>query len=289
MIDIICNPTSGTGRGLEVGKEIDALLTEKKLGHHFYLTEYPAHATELARRSAMQHTDIVLSVGGDGTTLEVACGLAGTTTMLGIIPAGTGNDFIKTINLPKDPMQALETILRCAGKKTDLIRLNDRYFLNETGTGFDVCVLDYAEKAKKHCRGLMPYLYGVICTIFKFKPVSVTYSLDGGAPVSKELLVFGAGNGRFIGGGIEIAPEAVPDDGLLDIVIINKMKKLRMVSVLLPLLKGKILTFKETEHLRASHVVLDGKDMRLNVDGEIFTMNHAELTVLPGALLVIRP
>ena len=289
MIRIICNPTAGNGRSEKTGALVDRTLTEKNVPHEYLLTKEAGHATRLAREAAENGTDTVFAVGGDGTVLEVAQGLLDTRTALGVIPAGTGNDFIKTIGTPKDPLAALDAALRYSPKPTDAARLNDRIFLNETGTGFDVMVLDYAEKAKKYCHGLLPYLYGVLCTIFHFSSVHVAYALDGGEPVERDILVLGAGNGRYIGGGIPIAPDAKPDDGLLDIVIINGMKKARMLRVLPLLLKGKVLTFPETEFVRVKALTLSGKGMRLNIDGEIRPVERAEISVLPGKLLVLRP
>lgn len=289
MICVICNPTAGNGRGLKIGRAVDETLLKRGIEHTFSLTECPGHATALAKDAASAGAQTILAVGGDGTVLETARGIVGTQTALGVIPAGTGNDFIKTIKTPRDPMAALDAALRDTPKKTDIVRLNERMFLNEAGTGFDVMVLDYAARAKKYCRGLLPYLYGVLCTIFHFSNVNITYSLDDGTPVTRDVLVLGAGNGRYIGGGIPIAPEAVPDDGLLDVVVLGGMKKSKMLRVLLPLLKGKVLSFAETQFIRAKHLILSGKNMRLNIDGEVCPMDRADISILPGALLVRRP
>ena len=289
MIWVISNPTAGTGCGRTIGEKVDKELTDRGIEHVIYFPDSSEQATQIARNAAEQHAEKVLSVGGDGTLLQVAEGLCNSKTALGIIPAGTGNDFIKTIKTPSAPMEALDFALANGAKPTDIVRLNDRMFLNEIGTGFDVSVLEYAEKVKHLVRGLLPYLWGVICTIFHFKPTQVTFSLDGGEESTRDLLVFGAGNGRYIGGGIPIAPEAVVDDGKLDIILVSKMKTLRMCRVLLPLLQGKILTFPETEKLVASKVRLKGKNLKINIDGEIVPMDQLEIEVLPGAIQVIRP
>ena len=289
MIYVICNPVAGNGRGKKIGEQVQAELQKRGIPHEFYLTKSRDHATELAKKAASLGAEKVLAVGGDGTVLEVARGLIHTQTALCIIPGGTGNDFIKTIGLPKDPAAALEAALTNTPRKTDAVQLNDRLFLNEAGVGFDVSVLEYAKKAKKYCRGLLPYLYGVIRTIFSFSGIRLVCQLEDGEKVEREILVLGVGNGRFIGGGIEIAPEAVPDDGLLDVVIVEKMKKPRMMQVLPLLLKGKILTFKETEWTRVKRLSFQGEHMSVNVDGEILPMDKAEISILPDALYVCRP
>ena len=288
-IQLICNPTAGNGLGEKTGREMAELLKKKNISFELLLTERPGHATELARQAAAQGVKKVASIGGDGTLLEVAEGLCRTKTALGVIPAGTGNDFIKTIGIPKDPVKALDCFISLPPKKTDTVRINDRMFLNETGTGFDVMVLDYAEKAKKHVKGLLPYLYGVIRTIFHFRGVHLSLSVDGGPEEEKDILVLAAGNGRFIGGGIPIAPDAVPDDGLLDLVVVGRMNRLRMLSALPGLMKGSILSFKESSFSRVRKLTLTGRDLRINIDGEILAMNRAEIEVQPGTLLVCRP
>ena len=118
-------------------------------------TERPGHATELSRRAAENGAETILSIGGDGTALEVAKGLIGSESALGIIPAGTGNDFVKTLGIPRDPAAALDYILCHRARLTDAGEVSGQLFLNEVGTGFDVSVLDYAARAKRYVRGIL--------------------------------------------------------------------------------------------------------------------------------------
>ena len=288
-LQLICNPTAGNGLALETSKVMEEKLKAQHIPYSMLMTERVGHATVLAAAAALKGYSTVAAIGGDGTLLEVASGLCNSRTAMGIIPAGTGNDFIKTVGIPNDPLAALDIVLNTPPLPTDTVRINNRIFLNETGTGFDVMVLDYAEKAKKHMKGLAPYLYGVIRTIFHFRSVKLTLSVDGGAPENRELLVLAAGNGRYIGGGIPIAPDAVPDDGLLDVVLVNRMNKLRMLRALGGLMKGKILTFKETSFLRVKKLSLAGQGLRINIDGEIISADRADIEVQPHSLLVHRP
>lgn len=289
MIYVICNPVAGSGHGEKIGLRVKEKLTEKGYPFQLFMTEYPGHATELARQAVRDGADTVLSIGGDGTGLETARGLLHSEVSLGIIPAGTGNDFIKTLGIPKDPMEALEYILsRDSARPTDAGEINGQLFLNEVGTGFDVSVLDYALKAKKFCRGLLPYLYGVIRTVFRFKGITLTLSRQGGEPEKREAFVIGAANGGVFGGGITIAPDASVDDGLLDMVLIGKIKARHLPARLAGLLKGKVLTFPETEFVRVSELSFSCPGMRVNVDGEIIPADRADIRLLPGALRILR-
>ena len=288
MIYAICNPVAGSGRGGKAGELVHRLLEEKGVEHRMLRTETPGQATELARRATAEGAETVLSIGGDGTSLEVARGLLGTRCALGIIPAGTGNDFAKTLLVPPEPAAALAFALSHPPRPTDAGEINGQLFLNEIGTGFDVSVLDYALKAKKYVRGILPYFYGVVRTLFRFRSIPLTWSADGNEPVTTEAFVVGAGNGGVIGGGIVIAPEAAADDGLLDVVIVGKIPRLKLPARLAGLMKGKILTFPETTWFRAADVRFSVPGGRVNVDGEIIDMPEVRARILPGALLIHR-
>ena len=286
MIYAICNPVAGNGRGRKIARQAEDAL--RKLGKQctFIMTEGPGHATQLAAQ--VPDGEMVLAIGGDGTSLEVARGLVGTRKSLGIIPAGTGNDFIKTLGVPSDPMEALDYVLSHPARETDVGRINDSIFLNEAGAGFDVAVLDEAGRAKKYCRGMLPYLYGVIRALFRFRPISIAYQVDDGGWATKDVFVIGAANGGVIGGGITIAPEAEADDGLLDVVLVDKVRPSRLPLRLIGLLRGKILDFPETTYIKARSLLFSAPDMRVNVDGEVFSLSEADIRILPKALLIHR-
>ena len=288
MLYAIANPAAGSGLGKKLGLALHQALEEKHIPHVVEETTFPGHATSLARQAAAQGADTVLSVGGDGTALEVARGLLGTSCALGLIPAGTGNDFRKTLGISKETDKALETVLKKPALPTDVGLINDDLFLNEIGTGFDVAVLDYAVKAKKYCRGLLPYLAGVICALFRFRPIPVTFRIDDGPEEKQDLFVIAAANGGIIGGGIVIAPDARADDGLLDIIIVDKIKWYQLPLRLVGLLQGKILSFPETRFVRAKKLSFSSPGMRLNVDGEIVSADTARVEILPGALKIHR-
>lgn len=288
-IHVICNPKSGNGEGKNVLQKTVAYFRDHEIAAAYHETQGPKHAIELAAQAVKDGAETVIAIGGDGTLHEVIQSVAGTNTALGILPAGTGNDFVKTIHVPVDTEQAVRLILEGTPKPVDTVRINDRLFLNECGCGFDVMVLDYAEKAKKMVKGILPYLYGVLQTIFHFKDIHVSLSVDDEEPRERDILVLAVGNGRFIGGGIPIAPSAIPDDGLLNVLVVHGMTKPRMLSVLPGLLKGKIESFPETTHQLARKVSLKALGIRVNIDGEIITMDHADIEVVPSSLLIYRP
>lgn len=221
MLTFIVNPTAGSGYALRQEEPIRLGLDAQGIAYRMLRTERPGHATELATAAAREPVCTgVVAVGGDGTAYEVACGLMGTRVPLGIIPAGTGNDFIKAVGIPRKPMEALAFLLSHMPRPVDVGSVNDRLFLNVCGTGFDVTVLEQTLSAKRYCRGLLPYLIGLVRGIFHYKPVHVRLTVDGEEQV-RDVLICSVANGRYIGGGIPICPDAKPDDGLLDLVTVE--------------------------------------------------------------------
>lgn len=286
MIDVIINPIAGHGRGRRIGQKIIEALRRRGLAFRSFLTEYPGHATQLAHKSQSENTETVLSVGGDGTAYEIACGLIHSKTALGIVPAGTGNDFVKTLGMPKNPLAALEFILSHPPRLLDVGRMNDQMFLNVCGTGFDVSVLQYSMTAKKYVRGLLPYLYGVIRTIFHFKSVPMEITIDDQTNLKGSYLICSIANGRFIGGGIPISPTGMVDDGQLDVVLLKSIPNWKMIFYLPGLLMGLVRSFAITSHYRCSKVSIHAPGMLLNVDGEILPIEKASFAALKSALLV---
>ena len=288
MIYAICNPTAGHGRGRRVGRMIEEMLRAQKRPCRLMETDHPGHATQLAREASEAGAEMVIAVGGDGTAYETAQGLLGRHTPMAIIPAGTGNDFVKTIGIPAEPKAALSHVLSCQPQKTDVGMINDRMFLNEIGTGFDVMVLDYTLKAKKFARGLLPYLYGVLQAMFRFRAMEITYTIENGEKQQQRAFVMAAANGGYIGGGIRIAPDAQVDDGCLDVVVVGDIPRWKLPARLIGLLSGKILTFPETKFQRVRSLSFSARNMRLNIDGEIIDAQEARVSILPGALMIYR-
>lgn len=284
MLTFIVNPAAGNSYSLKIQSLLEEVTRTRGIECRFVRTEYPGHATELARIAANELTCTgVVAVGGDGTAFEVACGLMNSSVPMGIIPAGTGNDFIKTVGLPKKALDALELILRGKARPVDVGGLNDRLFLNVCGTGFDVTVLDYTLAAKKYCRGLLPYLIGLIRGIAHYKPVHVRFTADGKTE-ERDLLICSVANGRYFGGGIAICPDASADDGMLDMIVVEHKPRWQLPFLVLPLLMGRILKFSFTTHKRCQEIEIASPGMRLNVDGEIINVDTAKFTVMPGAL-----
>lgn len=286
MIALIVNPTAGNGRSAATCDAVCQRLKERGIAYELHQTNHPTHATVIARDAASRGIDTVIAIGGDGTVTETAAGLCGTQTALGIIPSGTGNDFIKTAGIPSSWEDALELILKEPARPVDTGMVNDRFFINVCGTGFDVMTLDYAEKAKKYARGLLPYLYGVLRAIVAFRPVQMHIEIGPDTVLDGKYMIFSIANGRFFGGGIPIAPLAAVTDGLLDVLIVDAVPRWKLPAYLIPLLRGKLYKCKIAHRYLTTSCRVFCPDMRMQLDGEILPMESAVFACRSDQLLL---
>ena len=283
----IVNPAAGNGYAVKTMEHLKEKLDAAGTEYTVYYTERPGHATEIASELASKEkTDVIVSVGGDGTAGEVAAGLTDTGKMMGIIPAGTGNDFIKSSGIPNDPDEALKLLMQGKTRKIDTGTVNNRFFLNVCGTGFDVTVLDYAENEKKKHRGLTPYFLGLIKAIFHYRSIHLFLTTDG-QKEEGEYLICSIANGQYIGGGIPICPVADIEDGKLDLVLIRNVHRWQIPFYLPGLMMSRALCFRITRHSKVSEVIIQGSNLRINIDGDIQTMTEAAFRIKPASLILI--
>ena len=231
MFTIIYNPSAGK-------KNITSLLgkvcTELDSRHIEYavlsIMENPE--MELYESVPSGSGDTVCVLGGDGTVLHTFNRLTGDSFRLIIVPCGTGNDFIKTLGLPKDPVKAFLMQLDGTAQNIDYLLANDRRFMNVMGAGFDVNVLCKLNAFKHKFSGLKAYLMAVIQATKEYSPVEFEISADDGDVIKKQLSIISVGNGKYIGGGMKAVPSAVPDDGLIDVVEVRAIKRWQLIFLL---------------------------------------------------------
>lgn len=282
---MIVNPIAGNGRAKAIGAQVSKYLNDRSIEHRVFYTEYKRHATSLAHQAVKENIETVLSVGGDGTTFEIASALVNSNTALGIIPAGTGNDFIKSINLPKDPIEALKKILTLKARPLDIGKANHNYFLNVCGIGIDTLVLEYSINAKKIVKGILPYFYSLLLAIFRYKAQNIKIKIDDKILEGKFLLCVIA-NGKYFGGGIPIAPTASVDDSYFDVILVDNVNRFRIPFYLFGLMRKKVLKYKITRHFRTKNISIEGKNISIEEDGEVSKTNFVNFSILPTALKV---
>jgi len=294
----VLNPEAGKGAGRKAGILMEKLLPGFGRPYELVRTERPGHATEIARDSA---SSFVVAVGGDGTLNEVANALVGSQKTIGIIPAGSGNDFIRSMGIPRSIPDALEFLKAGRGRVIDAGRVQtgkeingstqdapERYFVNGVGIGFDASVARRVSEIK-HLRGTMLYLLAVLQTLGRYKSPEFHGTTDDRAWTSRELLV-AAGNGRCAGGGFYLTPEAKVDDGLLDLCIIDDVSIPRILRLIPTVLGAKKVQDDHVTYLRTKSLTLRSSDsFNVHADGEIVgrEVNSVKVEIVPSALCVI--
>ncbi len=283
MIYIVANKTAGHGTAAATLEKVRDYLTEKGVAFLVKETQAPFHATKLAEQAVNNGAKCVFALGGDGTVREVAEGMKGSSVPMGIIPAGTGNDISKAVNLPGKPIEALQAGLQGTARKVDLGMINDLSFVNIVGTGFDVNSLRWTLKLKRSMKGLLPYLLGGILAIITHRNIDVKLTIDGHER-QLPLMMISVANGKCFGGGMKVAPDAELDDGLFDIVIVHPVPKWKIPLLLPKFISGKAKTIKYVETLRCKEIIIERQGQYMNVDGEILPMDKAHIKILPSQI-----
>lgn len=285
---IITNPTSRKGRGGKLTGRITGELDARGLTYSLCRTSSSLHATGFAREAAEAGEELVLCIGGDGTVSEVAAGLIGTGTVLGIIPAGTGNDFARYLGLPKDPIKALDIALAGDTRAIDLGLANDRVFVNTAGSGFDVAVLRHTLFYKKAFHGLLAYIFGVLRAVFEAPKIDIAITHAGGE-IRQKALVVSVANGRYIGGGMCVAPYSDAGDGLFDIQYVDELPRWKIPFLLASFINGSYIKWTISHHFRCDELTVTTSDHSLQLDGEIYTEREVHYKLAPHALKVKVP
>ena len=289
MFGIIVNPVSGGGKNKEIAEKITALLAQRGKQACVFATENEGDGDRQARLAIESGCEAIVCVGGDGTLSEVVDALANSGRTLYIVPNGTGNDFARAIGLPKDPMEAFSAQLEGVDAAIDCGALNGRAFMNVSGSGFDVEVLRKTEELKAVYPGEQAYTKAVLAVLGSYKASEIEISLDGGAFKTHRATIIEVANGQYFGGGMLVAPKASFQDGLFDVIIVDRVPSM-LIPFLLPLFKLGLHVHLPIAHvMRAKEVVMRAKDMVINIDGNLKEMKEAHYRMMEGALRVRLP
>jgi len=269
-IAFIINPISGAKETQNAKKKLPKLImqtldTDQWLPNIVF-TEYAGHATELAYQYARMGFDAVVAVGGDGTVNEVARGLKGSKTAMGVIPMGSGNGFARHLNIPIRPQKALEMINHCEPISVDYGLANGHLFVSTCGTGFDAVIADHFAGSNK--RGFMTYLRNILKDVFSYS--SQTYHIVGdGLDVTHKAFLITFANANQWGYEAIIAPRASVQDGKMDIMIMSSNAILGSASLALRLFAGNIDNSYFMDTLRAREITLEREEKApFHIDGD---------------------
>jgi diacylglycerol kinase (ATP) len=267
-VTVIVNPRSGKWRGAEFGRVVADRLRER--GHVVTeaVTERVGHAVELTRVAAAGGQEVVAAVGGDGTVSECAAGLVGTACRLALVPAGTGNDLARGLGIPPDPEAAAAIIDRGCTRRLDAWRLNDQVFVNVAGVGFDAEVAASMREPGHRLGGTVGYILGVLAVLRRYRPRALRLRVDETECSGRAMMVVLA-NAPYYGGGMKVAPTADPSDGLLDVIVIQEVSRLRFLAQFPRVFRGTHVTDPAVKQFRGRVITIEG-------DGDTYVMADGE-------------
>ena len=300
---VIVNPSAGKGFGDRSVPKIEQLLTAHGLDYDLVRTNWAGEAMELARQAVIDGYDTIVAAGGDGTNQEVVNGMlaadehGSVVGTLGVLPVGSGCDFSWILGVPPDLEGACAQLARHQTKVIDVARVTvdgeTRYFDNTVGIGFEGIVNIEASKIK-YLRGMALYLPAVIKSIFlTLKPARsvIEYEQDGETVrVEGSYMMVDACNGARAGGAFFVAPDAKCDDGLLDILLVEDVPRLRMLALIPHFLKGTHVTQPDVQVLRSKRISIRSQDpLAAHADGELVCTNarHIECEIVPHRMRVV--
>ena len=303
MYEFIVNPNARSGLGQKVWKDLESILIQEKIPYRVHFTEYQKHATAITKELTSDDSEhTVVALGGDGTVNEVANGIVNfEKTILGYIPIGSSNDFARGLELPTNPVDALNTILT----KPHLHPMNlgelcykekKRRFAVSAGIGFDADIVHESVVSRlkvllnKLKLGKLTYVGTALHRLFLTTPCSVSLTLDNKKTITYPKTYFVAlMNNKYEGGGAKFAPKAKNDDDMLDVMIASGISKLKVLLLFPTAFMGLHTHFKGVSLHRAKQIRIESeRPLPVHTDGEpIFLQSHLEAHCLPQKIRVI--
>lgn len=290
---VIINPTSGNGSAKKLWPKIEQLLLTYQFDFVFTFTAFKKHSVDLVHSAVNQGFKNIISIGGDGTLHNIINGImtqnnvVSSSIRVGIIPIGTGNDWVKTYNIPKDIEMAIQIIKNGNISKQDLGKiefLNQSkppvYFNNLAGVGFDGYVVSNVDKFKHF--GALAYLIGTIKGLFSFRNFDVEVCVNSKTIKTKSLMVL-IGLCNYSGGGMQLTKTPNPSDGLFDISIAENFSKWDIVKNMFNLFNGHIVNFKKVQSHKANAItvkIAQNEKPFIQADGELIGKGSLTISLL---------
>jgi len=299
-VKLIFNAHADRGRAWHIASSLQAII-ERYGNTTWSATDYPAHATELAEQAAKDGYDAVVAVGGDGTAHEIVNGLMripeAKRPLFGCVPVGSGNDFSANVGIIQEPEQAMHRVFTGDVKTIDLMVVKDNtghveYVDNTLGIQFGAFATLHSHTITR-LQGFMMYLWAVIKTIVLNHDAPLMTIETDKETLEHEVQYLVLCNGPREGGGFFVAPDAIPDDGVLDFAMIHKVSRLMMFRIVPEVMKGTHGKFKQVTLGRFKKLKLvSERPLAIHADGEILAGFTSELTelevnILPGAFKII--
>ncbi|MBB2146015.1 YegS/Rv2252/BmrU family lipid kinase [Pedobacter sp. LMG 31464] len=282
----IINPISGGKKKQKIPGLIDAHLDKTKFNPNYSFTEYIGHAAELAEEAANKNFDVIVAVGGDGTINEVAPKVMQLNKTLGIIPFGSGNGLARSLKIPMDSKKAIQLINTFDTQIIDAAKLNNKYFFNMAGMGFDAHISAVFAGNKR--RGLKGYIEMGLKEMIAYKPQSYQLEIDG-VSYTRDAFVVSIANSSQYGNNVYISPKSSLTDGLLDVCIVKPFPLYKLPILAYQMVRATTDKSEMIEIIRGKNIKITRmKEDSIHLDGEPFFMGkNLEIEVIPSVLKVI--
>ena len=287
----VVNPVAGKGKALEIIKSFEPFI-RNEISYQIEITKYKGQATEIVRSYTSREDYIVFSVGGDGTLNEVVNGIVGTKSSLAIIPAGSGNDFIRSVYEPHTIEELLIELIKGTDYPIDVIEIGKKHFLNIASVGLDADIVYNASRYKKlrFVKGDLAYIISLFKSIFGKKGIQAKVTIDGKEICNQDILLLAVANGSFYGGGIPIMPIAKVNDALADICLVREVRLRKLIKVLPSVFRAQHIHAKEVEVYHGKEIKIESETLcRLNIDGEITTAQEIDIKLIPQGVNIRLP
>lgn len=271
MYYVIVSGKRKSKQAKNIVEDLKEKLNSRGINYKFCLSEYEGHSVELAKWASQQEDcQALIAVGGDGTFYEVLNGMDTKKIPLGLIPAGTGNDFARTLGIGIDIDECLDNIIGKEPDYVDYMKIGDKKAFNLIGTGFDIQLLKREIKLRKVFKSKISYHIALLQTILLAKFHNIRFKIDDGEWIEKKIFMVDCLNGRWGGGMLPLWLEANPFDGYIDFMYIDKFNKFKLLPLLLKFKKGDLPKTKYVHHVKCKKVELEVEsNLESNLDGEL--------------------
>ena len=287
----IINPVAGNGSAKAIVPRLEEMIRKKNINAELSYTERTGHATELSAKYLEKGFTCIIGVGGDGTLNEIAKPLINKKNIItGLIPAGTGNDFIQILGFPdRFGEKEWDVFFNTNIIAMDAGSCNGMIFLNGMGLGFDaqVAAENYVEPGKVKEGGKHKYIWHIVKTLLFFREKRMIL-VSGSGKQETDCFINTIAIGRRFAGGFFLTPKAIANDGLLDVCMIKKLSLIQRFNILLKVPKGEHIFDKKVNYYQTSGLNLEfSEEVPFHVDGELYFSGKFDVTILPSALNII--
>lgn len=284
----LINPKSGVDRKKQFTAIIDQTLDKTLFSYEIQHTEYEKHGTELAKKAAEENNVYgIIVVGGDGSVNDVIKGLKDATVILGIIPKGSGNGMARTMGIPLSVKKSIEIINKDKVEDIDVAYANEHAFLSNAGVGFDARVIEKFRHNKK--RGFLSYCTIINNSIWGYRSKEYQIQIDG-QQWEEQAFIINMANGKELGYGFEIAPNADWKDGMLEVTIIRKFPKLNALMLALRMFNGTLPESPYVHTFRAKEITIFSPYLnKIQTDGDPYPIESQIRFSIKGSQKVFVP